>query len=66
MSKYEPRDQVAWRAARTAEILAGRPMRAKGECHMCGWAIGADSLWCSTLCASDYADERARITSEST
>lgn len=58
--KYAPRDQVAWRAARAAEIAVGLPIRPKGECHMCGWAIGADALWCSTACAQDYAVERER------
>lgn len=58
---YQPRDQVAWRAARTAEILAARPLVARCECPMCGWALGRGALWCSTACADDYAAERARL-----
>ena len=54
---YKARTSAEIAAARTADIQAGKPIVAKGECHMCGWSLGKGALWCSAPCAEDYAAE---------
>ena len=54
---YKARTSAEIAAARTAAIQASKPIVAKGECHMCGWSLGKGALYCSAMCASDFAAE---------
>lgn len=49
------------KAARKAAILAHAPLIPKGECHCCGWEVPPRALWCATVCARDYEDEKFEL-----
>lgn len=60
--KYYPRPYADIKAIRQAAILSGTKPIPKERCHMCDRTIAARELWCSTVCASDYAAEVKDLT----
>lgn len=54
---YTPRPYSEIKAARQASILAGAPLIPKCHCFYCDLAVPAKALYCSTVCAQDYAQE---------
>lgn len=54
---YAPRDYQKIAGTRWMEQRAGIKPVPRCACHMCGYPIARDALWCSTVCAEDYAAE---------
>lgn len=61
MSAYIPFDYENFRAVRKLAILARLAPVPAGYCHMCGWPVPGELLWCSKICARDYLAEALAI-----
>ena len=59
MTTRKPAEKAA--ADRLKMMTSGKPLVPDGFCHYCGWSVPRLAHWCSSPCATEYANEKAAL-----